>query len=371
MGVPQGFIGLCEDRGQPVLLPPGMHQWKSDTLKFLKKVDLAKHVIDLGPLTLVTVDEGYSAVSQDNGRQVILEGGKTHMLTHRQWKFEKFISQKIQTNDLERVEATTGDNVVLSTTATVNWMISDVTLAARMACDTMAPDGMPMKGGDIGKLRLDVLKQAQASLSCFIGTVRYGSAVDPSAALALGKDGKPQSKASLDHHGGSMGGMENLYDVKKIQNAVEHANSICNRYGVSINIISAVPVDKRLQEALAKGAVAAAEAEQAEVAAAGNARALLIKTQSEADAQIVTAKAEAESTRIRAHGETDAAKTLETSSVAVELARIEQCGKATSDKATFFFGAGGPAELPSLLANPGVVNKHDGPGPRSGGLFGR
>ena len=39
----------------------------------------------------------------------------------RQWKFEKFISQKIQTNDLERVEATTGDNVVLSTTATVNW----------------------------------------------------------------------------------------------------------------------------------------------------------------------------------------------------------------------------------------------------------
>merc|ERR1712216_587202 len=175
---------------------------------------------------------------------------------------------------------------------------------------------MPMKGGDIGKLRLDVLKQAQASLSCFIGTVRYGSAVDPSAALALGKDGKPQSKASLDHHGGSMGGMENLYDVKKIQNAVEHANSICNRYGVniiSINIISAVPVDKRLQEALAKGAVAAAEAEQAEVAASGNARALLIKTQSEADAQLVSAKADADAARIRAAGETDAAKQLETS----------------------------------------------------------
>merc|ERR1712118_21919 len=105
--------------------------------------------------------------------------------------------------------------------------------------------------------------------------------------------------------GSSMGGMENLYDVNKLQNAVEHANSICNRYGVtiiSINIISAVPVDKRLQEALAKGAVAAAEAEQAEVAASGNARALLIKTQSEADAQLVTAKADADASRIRAAG---------------------------------------------------------------------
>jgi hypothetical protein len=378
--VPQGFIGLCEDRGQPVLLPPGMHQWKSDTLKFVQKVDLAKHVIELGPWTLVTVDEGYAAVSQDNGRQVVLEGGKTHMLTHRQWKFEKFISQKIQTNDLERVEATTGDNVVLSTTATVNWMIADVALAARMAAETMKQDGMPVQGGDIAKLRMDVLKQAQASLSCFIGTVRYGSAVDPSAAIQGGKE-RSASKVSLDSlepaagpsgPGSSMGGMENLYDVTKLQNAVEHANSICNRYGVSIisiNIISAVPIDKRLQEALAKGAVAAAEAEQAEVAASGNARALLIKTRSEADAQVVSAKATAESSRIRAAGETDAAKTLETSAIAVELARIDQCGKATSDKATFFFGAGSAAELPALLSNPGIVRKPDES--RGGGLWGR
>lgn len=375
--VPQGYIGLCEDRGQPVLLPPGMHQWKSDTMKWVHKVDLAKHVIELGPWTLVTVDEGYAAVSQDNGRQVILEGGKTHMLTHRQWKFEKFISQKIQTNDLEKVEATTGDNVVLSTTATVNWMIQNVELAARMAAETMKQDGMPCKGGDIEKLRMDVLKQAQASLSCFIGTVRYGSAVDTSAAVALGKsssaknlDAIPKGQAGAQPKANQPGGMENLYDVVKLQSAVDHANNICNRYGVtiiSINIISAVPVDKRLQEALAKGAVASAEAEQAEVAASGNARALLIQTRSEADAQIVTAKATAESARIRASGETDAAKTLESSSIAVELARIEQCGKATSDKATFFFGSGGAAELPALLSNPGIVRKQDVAA--SGGLW--
>jgi len=373
--VPQGYIGLCDDRGQPVLLPPGMHQWKSDTLKFVKKIDLASHVIELGPWTLVTVDEGYSAISQDNGRQVILEGGRTHMLTHRQWKFEKFISQKIQTNDLQRVEATTGDNVVLSTTATVNWLIKDVALAAKMAAETMKSDGGAMHGGDIEKLRGDVLKQAQASLSCFIGTVRYGSSVDVSAAVS-----KSASAVNLDGAGaggrgggGGMGGMENLYDVAKLNSAVTHANEICNRYGIeiiSINIISAVPVDKRLQEALAKGAVAAAEAEQAEVAASGNARALLIKTQSEADAQLVSAKADADAARIRAAGETDAALKLETSSVAVDLAKIEKCGLATSDKATFFFGAAGPSELPALLSNPHVVSSQT-QRPGGGGLFGR
>lgn len=31
--VPQGFVGYAEDNGEPVLLPPGMHQWQSPTRK--------------------------------------------------------------------------------------------------------------------------------------------------------------------------------------------------------------------------------------------------------------------------------------------------------------------------------------------------
>ena len=38
------------------------------------------------PFTLVTVDSGYSAVTEDNGQQKILEGGSTYLLTHRNWK---------------------------------------------------------------------------------------------------------------------------------------------------------------------------------------------------------------------------------------------------------------------------------------------
>jgi len=102
--VEQGFIGFALDKGQPVLLPPGLHQWKSATMQFIKCYDLNNNVIRMGPLTLVTVDEGYAAVTEDNGQQKILEGGDTYLLTHRNWKFQKYITQKIQSNDLKRIQ---------------------------------------------------------------------------------------------------------------------------------------------------------------------------------------------------------------------------------------------------------------------------
>jgi len=86
--VDQGFIGFCMERGQPILLPPGMHQWKSSTLKFVEMIDLNQPVINLGPWTLLTIDQGYMAVTQDNGKQKILEGGEVYLLTHRNHKFE-------------------------------------------------------------------------------------------------------------------------------------------------------------------------------------------------------------------------------------------------------------------------------------------
>merc|ERR1711985_112043 len=187
-----GFVGLCIDRGQPVLLPPGMHQWKSDTLKFEKAIDLAQHVINLGPYTLITVDEGYAAITQNNGKQTILGGGEMHMLTHRNWKFEKFMTMKIQTNDLKEIRATTGDNVLLETQANVNWCIKDVGLAARMAAETMKIDGKSVQGEDISKLREDVLKQCTASLSAFVGSIRYSDSVHVSTAAAAPDLAQPQ-----------------------------------------------------------------------------------------------------------------------------------------------------------------------------------
>eukprot|EP00929_Paragymnodinium_shiwhaense_P021402 TRINITY_DN13966_c0_g1_i8.p1 TRINITY_DN13966_c0_g1~~TRINITY_DN13966_c0_g1_i8.p1 ORF type:complete len:193 (-),score=37.53 TRINITY_DN13966_c0_g1_i8:405-983(-) len=47
--VEQGFIGVAFDNGQPVLLPPGIHVWTSETLQYQTSVSLDQHNISLGP----------------------------------------------------------------------------------------------------------------------------------------------------------------------------------------------------------------------------------------------------------------------------------------------------------------------------------
>merc|ERR1711959_245522 len=182
--IKQGHIGYCEDMGQPVLLPPGLHEWQSQTLHFIETVDLNNSIIKLGPYTILTVDEGYCAVTQNNGEQIILAGGQTHLLSHRNWKFEKFMTQKIQTNELQRIEATSADNVMMHTDATVVWRISKVDDAAKFSAETMRRDGSDnttATQSDIEKLRNDVLKQATASLAAFIGEIRYSDSFHISA----------------------------------------------------------------------------------------------------------------------------------------------------------------------------------------------
>jgi ribosomal protein S30 len=253
--VDQGFIGYCMERGQPVMLPPGMHQWRSATLQFLRLIDLNQPVIELGPWTLLTIDQGYMAVTQDNGEQVILDGGSVYLLTHRNWKFEKFVSTKIQTNELRRIEAASADNVIMLVDATVLWRISDVETAVRMSAETMSSDGKKTPQ-TIEKLRNDVLKQAEASLAFFVGTINFS---DSMAAAAMNQRSKttsgefPVAVAEREPQptGQTPPVVEfNLYNNDKLDDAVSHANEITSTYGVeiiSINIISAIPGDKKLQ----------------------------------------------------------------------------------------------------------------------------
>ena len=60
--------------------------------------------------------------------------------------------------------------------ATVTWTIENVEIAARMAAQTMYTNSAPNSVGDplhMPKLRNDVLRQALASLSAFIGSLRF------------------------------------------------------------------------------------------------------------------------------------------------------------------------------------------------------
>merc|ERR1711998_466821 len=344
--VKQGCVGYCEDMGQPILLPPGLHEWQSQTLKYKEAVDLNNSLIRLGPYTVITVDEGYCAVTQNNGQQMVLQGGATHLLNHRNWKFEKFMTQKIQTNDLQRIEATSADNVMMHTDATVVWRISQVDDAAKWSAETMNSDGSDTRCSsqtDIKKLRNDVLKQATASLAAFIGEIRYSdsfhiSAAGPSATTATPVHMPTEVTCS----------MSAIFDGTRMASAVEAANAITTTYGVtilSINIISAVPADKDLQQALARGAVASADAERAETVARGEAKAVRIR-----------AEADAEAEKIRAEGAKSAELLAESSEVAVDLAKINRVGEALqgSGTSTLFFGAESN-NLGGLMSNPNVV----------------
>merc|ERR1711988_938771 len=286
--VKQGSVGYCEDMGQPILLPPGLHEWQSQTLKFKESVDLNNSLIRLGPYTVITVDEGYCAVTQNNGQQMVLQGGITHLLNHRNWKFEKFMTQKIQTNDLQRIEATSADNVMMHTDATVVWRITQVDDAAKWSAETMSRDGKDThctSQSDIQKLRNDVLKQATASLAAFIGEIRYSDSFHISAAGPNATTGVPVvTEASA---------VSSIFDGTRMASAVEEANAVTQTYGVTIlpiNIISAVPADHQLQQALAKGAVASADAERAETLARGEAKAVRIRAEADAEAEKIRAE---------------------------------------------------------------------------------
>ena len=288
----------------------------------------------------------YAAVTQNNGAQEILDGGNTYMLTHRNWRFEKFLTCKIQTNDLKRVRCTTADNIVLETSANVIWIIDDVARAAKMAVQTMRYDGTAIHGEDIQKLRENVLQQALSSLAAFIGKVRYSDS------------GMEGSLESGDQASRGMGGAGFLFDPTKLETTVEHGNTVCEQYGVkiiSINIVSAIPVDNKLMNALAAGAVAAAEAEMAEISAKGRSKAMTIDAQACADAQRVRAKGEADAEMMIADGMRTAADKLADSDVAVKLTEIEKTGKVLDGKKTFFFGASANA-MNGLLINPNIVD---------------
>jgi len=383
--VDQGHVGYATDQGQIILLPPGLHQWRSPTMRFEKSFDLNNNLIHMGPYSLVTVDSGYSAVTEDNGMQKILAGGQTYLLTHRNWKFQKFIPQKIQSSNLKRIEATSADNVLMAVDATVIWRITDVETAALNSAETITKNGGDRDGQDLGsltKLTNDVLKQAEASLAAFIGAVEYSATFSVAAATTNVPPRAPVIGEAVNVErvsGGSSGGggactsgdggdagaagkpakasagrlASPLFDISRMQTCVWHANSVTKTYGVSIisiNVVAAVPADKTLMVSLAQGAVAAAEAQKFETVAAGKAAAAKIEARGEAEAEVLRAQGDADAARVRAEGQQKAADLLSESELAVKLAQIDRTGIALGSNKAFFFG-GQPTDIGTLLSS--------------------
>merc|ERR1719262_1162135 len=104
------------------------------------------------------------------------------------------------------------------------------------------------------------------------------------------------------------------------------ANEVTRSYGVeimSINIISALPNDDALTKSLASGAVASAEALQAETAARGQANAIKIQSEADAETQRINAKAEADAELIKAQGLAEAERVRAEGTKAATILRSE------------------------------------------------
>eukprot|EP00961_Rhodomonas_salina_P141513 1905513-Rhodomonas_salina.1 len=101
------------------------HCWSRQTVRrFVEMVDLNSNVIRLGPMTLcICLRARYAASGADIHRKIQYKkpqfqynlyqelggtdeayrdtGGTAHLLMHRNWKFQKFVSKKINSDDLK------------------------------------------------------------------------------------------------------------------------------------------------------------------------------------------------------------------------------------------------------------------------------
>ncbi|CAJ1446507.1 unnamed protein product, partial [Effrenium voratum] len=202
---------------------------------------------------------------------------------------------------------------------------------------------------DISKLRQDVLRQVTASLAAFIGSVSYSAHGHEAMMARSEQEKKREAGVAIDKTENE--GRRALFDPERLAGSAEHANSICQQYGVkilSINLISASPSDRGLLDALSQGAVATVAAEQTETAARGEAQALLLKAKAEAEAARIRAEGDARAEELRAEGSLKAAQRLQDSEVAVALAKLKTAGTCLKEgKAnSFFFGLQGATDIP-------------------------
>lgn len=408
--VPEGMIGYATDMGRPVLLPPGLHCWKSDTLRLERMYKLddgassSSPVLPIGPLwTIVTVEEGCFAITVENGKQVLLQGGKTYLLTHPKWKFERFVSMTIQSEDLRQVRVATADNILMNVDATCVWKIVDIEKAAivlkepsstymmrssDISMGTLTDDDNT--GGGLSKLRRDVLKQTVSAIARFVSEVNYSEYFNAvsSAMRRRTASGGDDDVEELNDSGNTqklsattttMHTFDNpMFHHERLKKCVVDANTITSELGVeiiSVSIIAASPTNASLMNSLLTSAIASAEALQAETHARGmaqtmemearaaatarqiesesDAKALLTRARADAEAEVLRSEGAKEAEMMRAEGVKEAAKMIETSHLASTLETIKASAMAIKDSDKFFFGEH-PDYMAKLMRSEGV-----------------
>lgn len=253
------MLGVATDMGQTLLLPPGLHSWKSETIRFDRIHCLDDTpILEIGTYTILTVDDGYVAITKQNGRQVLLDGGQSHLLTHQKWRFERLMSLKLQSDDLLQVAVSTADNILVSIDAIVLWRITIPEKAASSFAVTNIESDMSFDsdiGEDIGssrRLKIHILKQALSCVAKFVGSIHYsGYFLYIQSISKQNKDpNKDVSESDDDESREGQRDFSNpFFDEQGMSNEVEVINNmIAEEFGaeiVRISIVSATTINKK------------------------------------------------------------------------------------------------------------------------------
>lgn len=348
-----GYVGIIQDQGRFFLLGPGMHQWNSETVKYVacesvynettkKKGVLSVDLVQLGPFTLVTVPPGEVAVTEDNGQLKILDvneetGQRTHFLHHSKWRYLGRLDTQVQFDELSSAELMSADRVEVDLDSTVRWVIKDPFKAA-------------LKGGsDMEEVRNVVHRAARATLSAMVAERKISEGALSAVESHEAEDGHSRTEASSSqlrrcNQEIAALGVE-LTQIAIVKMKITHEDT-----RVQIAKIAAIPAKTREMTEMAR-----VNAEAQVVAAEAQAQAKLATAKADAAAHLQRAQAEAQGIRLIAEAQKQAGEMLGgPEETAALLARIVATGEALEKaKATIFFTP--ENGVTGLMANPNIV----------------
>ena len=363
--VKDGFIGLAWDRGQPILLPPGMHQWDSPTMKFDKVFDRRTN-FQAGPFTFCTIQKGDVGVSFDRGELKLLHAGY-HVLKHALHKYSHNISIRQQFDRLTSSKLLSQDTVELDLDATVSWQVLDPQMAA-------------LNARDMDHLRELVHRQARAALSeCVfkmaISTSQASSGLSQSTDGVLGGAGEPldggvaQPVSMADVAGGNTQQAQSVSSLSEAcsnEDTLRQCNAELTSIGIRINKIAIVKLDitdVEVLRALAKGATIAVAIREKRKVAEVEAESTVLQARANAEGRRLEAQAEAYAERQRAEAQqyyaekvAASAEALSQNPLAGRLMELHASGGVLASTASSLIITGGGGDVAStLLGNSSLV----------------
>lgn len=333
--ISEGRIGVLQVMGDFKLLAPGTYQWFSVSVTFLASVDIRGERAALGPYTLVTVPEGFVAVTFNNGELIVLGNGpsrsesRTYFLDDPKWVLESMLSVQNQCDRLEDNDLLSKDNVELLMVAMSQWKIVDPVLAVTECGSTM------------DKIRLKANSLVRAAIARIVAGTNIGTGGvvgGMSQPLVMAKEVNPNTKEAAN------GEEADLAHMMKSGQAQQHmAELTMNMSTMGIHVIGVFVPEKRMKNddirsEVAKQAVIGIKAEAERSAADAAAYATITAAKAQAQAILELAKAHTEAGRMLGNPNDTAAR----------LALTEKTAEALKDaKVTIFSGS--PGNMPFML----------------------